>query len=161
MIQAPNHYSCDITQIISTQNIAKQIASILPERFIITLIGDLGSGKTTLVKSIAQCLGVSGTVKSPTYTLVEQYNGLNQQLLYHFDLYRLNNAQEWFDLGFNEYLSHSAISLIEWGNKLFNYQQHSDWVVNITNHQIRTLKIQSVSDKGTICLSQLIKYVEK
>jgi len=82
------------------------------------LKGEMGSGKTTLVKQIVEQLGVEGTVSSPTFSIVNQYGNTNGRVVYHFDLYRLKNELEAFDIGLEEYLNSGSVCLIEWPEKL-------------------------------------------
>ncbi len=139
-----------------TENFAKQIAASLASNFVITLTAELGSGKTTLVRHILYALGVKGSVKSPTYTIVEPYSvaGLD---LYHFDLYRFNDPEEWFDAGFDEYFVHHSICFIEWAEKAIELIPVIDWqiIINVVD-EIRVITINATSNKGIQCLSQLI-----
>jgi tRNA threonylcarbamoyladenosine biosynthesis protein TsaE len=82
------------------------------------LKGEMGAGKTTLVKQIVDQIGVEGTVASPTFSIVNQYGNTNEKVVYHFDLYRLKNELEAFDIGLEEYLSSGQLCLIEWPEKL-------------------------------------------
>jgi tRNA threonylcarbamoyladenosine biosynthesis protein TsaE len=77
------------------------------------LSGDLGAGKTTLVRGLLRALGVAGRVKSPTYPLVELYR-LSRLHFYHFDFYRFKNEAEWQDSGFREYFNAQSACVVEW-----------------------------------------------
>ncbi len=76
--------------------------------------GQMGAGKTTLVKELTRQLGVTGHVQSPTFALVNEYARANDSDIYHFDLYRLKNAQEALDIGMEDYLDSGKICLVEW-----------------------------------------------
>ncbi len=93
-------------------NVAVEILKHFPERKIFVLNGEMGVGKTTLVKSFCKALGVTEEAVSPTFSLVNEYAG--SQKIFHFDLYRLKNAEELLDIGFEEYLADGAFCFIEW-----------------------------------------------
>ena len=81
--------------------------------------GDMGAGKTTFIKAICKQLGVTDSVSSPTYSIVNEYDSPNGKI-FHFDFYRLKNETEAFDLGFEEYLYSGNYCLIEWPEKIEN-----------------------------------------
>ncbi len=83
---------------------------------VLHLIGELGAGKTTLVRGLLGALGYRGRVKSPTYTLVEPYN-LSKLYLYHFDFYRFKDKSEWLNSGFQEHFGPEAVCVVEWPEK--------------------------------------------
>jgi tRNA threonylcarbamoyladenosine biosynthesis protein TsaE len=103
--------------------LAHQLSTLTPEdSLFIELHGDLGAGKTTLVRHLLQTLGVTGRIKSPTYAIVESYddikNALYQSLnLWHFDFYRFNDPIEWEEAGFRDIFASKGIKLAEWPEK--------------------------------------------
>ncbi len=80
--------------------------------------GSMGAGKTTLVKAIAERLGVSETVVSPTFSLVNEYSSLKGKPIYHFDFYRIKNEMEAYDIGADEYFDSGNMCFIEWFEKI-------------------------------------------
>jgi tRNA threonylcarbamoyladenosine biosynthesis protein TsaE len=99
-----------------TRAVGEAIAAILRPGDVVSLTGDLGAGKTTLVQGAARALGVDRAVLSPTFTLVREYQGTSDVHVYHLDVYRLDRMQEVLDLGFEEMLEEGGVVFIEWGD---------------------------------------------
>ena len=105
-------YSAD-----ETQALGKKLAESLRPGDVIAYFGDLGAGKTAFTRGIAEGLGVSEQVTSPTYTIVNEY--LSGRLpLFHFDMYRLSSADELFDIGWEDYLNRGAVCAVEWSENV-------------------------------------------
>jgi tRNA threonylcarbamoyladenosine biosynthesis protein TsaE len=105
------------------------------------LKGEMGAGKTTLVKQIVDQVGVDATVASPTFSIVNQYGTGDDQVVYHFDLYRLKNELEAFDIGLDEYLNSGHLCLIEWPEKLERLLPNQYFEVEIQPQDSLTRKI--------------------
>lgn len=99
-----------------TEEFGIKLGRALRRGDILCLNGDLGAGKTTLTKSIGLGLGVEEYITSPTFALINQYSG--RLPVYHFDVYRLENVEELFDLGFDEYFYGNGVCIIEWADKI-------------------------------------------
>jgi tRNA threonylcarbamoyladenosine biosynthesis protein TsaE len=99
--------------------IAVQILAAFPMTKIFCLYGNLGAGKTTFTKSFCEVLGVKETVTSPTFALVNEYQGA-KNTIYHFDFYRIKSEEEAYDMGYEEYFFSDAYCFIEWGEKIPN-----------------------------------------
>ena len=114
------------------QELAKEILKRKGEAsFVVFLDGDLGTGKTTLVKEIIFALGVKEKVKSPTFTIIEPYE-LNNENIYHVDLYRIIDPTELEIIGLREYLNESkAIIFIEWPEKSYGYLKKFDLRISL------------------------------
>lgn len=100
-----------------TRNVGRQLAGLLPKHGVVLLIGNLGSGKTTLAKGIVEGRGAASAdeVASPTFTLIHEYG--NPVAVYHIDLYRLNTTEEVRHLGLEDLMETNALVLIEWGER--------------------------------------------
>lgn len=97
-----------------TSRIGEQLGKLLSKGNIICLSGDLGAGKTAFTKGIAKGLGVKDYVTSPTYTIINEYEG--RLPLYHFDVYRLNDVEEMYELGYEEYFFGDGVVVLEWAD---------------------------------------------
>lgn len=119
-----NNFTRDLPDEAATLEFAAVLAKVIQPNLTIYLHGDLGAGKTTLVRGLLHALGHVGKVKSPTYTLVEPYqiksNVLSIINLYHFDLYRFNDDEEWESAGFRDYFNDESVCIIEWPEKAQN-----------------------------------------
>ncbi len=96
-----------------TELLGAELWRILPEKCLVFLHGDLGAGKTTLTRGVLRAAGHQGAVKSPTYTLVEEYQ-LQSKKFFHFDLYRLKDPEELEWIGIHDYLDQQCLCFIEW-----------------------------------------------
>jgi tRNA threonylcarbamoyladenosine biosynthesis protein TsaE len=126
----------------------------------VQLVGDLGAGKTTLVRATLRGLGHTGRVRSPTYTLVEPYvleRPVGELTLYHFDLYRFTDPAEWADAGFREYFDSGAICLVEWPQRAGRLLGVPDLVFSLdldSEGNGRVLVARAYSESGKACLER-------
>jgi tRNA threonylcarbamoyladenosine biosynthesis protein TsaE len=142
------------------------LASLCPAGMNIYLYGDLGAGKTTLVRGLIQSLLPEVKVKSPTYTLVEDYNlnaseqnskGLNH--IYHFDLYRLGDPEELEYMGGRDYFSDDAVCLVEWPQRGEGWLAEPDLEITLEYQEDgRKVTLQSHTQKGTLLLENLLSH---
>ena len=96
-----------------TEALGAQLAGSLKAGDVVAFTGDLGAGKTAFTRGIARGLGVPGRVTSPTFTIVNEYEG-GRLPLFHFDMYRLGSSDELFDIGWEDYLSRGGVCVVEW-----------------------------------------------
>ncbi len=94
--------------------VTKKIISYGKEYYVWVLKGDLGAGKTTFIKEVAQQMNVSDNISSPSYALINEYLSQTRDKIYHFDLFRVKTISEVLDLGFDEYLDSGSLCFIEW-----------------------------------------------
>jgi len=119
------------------------------------LNGELGAGKTTLSRGMIQGLGYQGNVKSPTYTLVEEYK-ISGKNIYHFDLYRLSDPEELEFMGIRDYFSENTICLIEWAEKGAGLLSAPDLLVNIHYAEhARNIELIAKSETGRHIIEKL------
>lgn len=126
---------------------------------IILLKGDLGSGKTRLVKGIAEALNLKEKVSSPTYNLINEYPG--EIPLFHMDLYRLENEMDLMNIGFEEYLYRTGIIVIEWPELAFDLLPEDFLLINfeIISEKKRKLEFEASGKKSKKLMKGLAKYV--
>ena len=102
---------------VATERAGATFAPMLRGGMVITLHGELGTGKTTLVRGLLRARGVAGPIKSPTYALVEHYP-VSSLYFYHFDFYRFMNPNEWDSAGMSDYFRDDAVCIVEWPERV-------------------------------------------
>jgi len=125
-------------------SIAKEIIESAKHK-VLLFYGEMGVGKTTLIKEIVSQLGSSDRVSSPTFSLVNEYHTENGEKVYHFDFYRINNENEALDIGIEEYFYSDCWCLVEWPNKVENLVPLSSIIITITSNrdQLRTIELRN------------------
>lgn len=139
----------------ATLALGASLAAALTPGLTIWLQGNLGAGKTTLSRGLLRGLGFEGKVKSPTYTLVESYvvSGLN---LYHFDLYRFIDPEEWDAAGFREYFNQQTVCLVEWPEKAAELLPAPDIEIRLAIDRAgRSASLSAHSEQGALCVERL------
>ncbi|MDP3086850.1 MAG: tRNA (adenosine(37)-N6)-threonylcarbamoyltransferase complex ATPase subunit type 1 TsaE [Methylotenera sp.] len=159
------NFTRDLLDETATLQFGAVLASIIQPNLAIQLHGDLGAGKTTLVRGLLHALGHVGKVKSPTYTLVESYkiksHAISNLMLYHFDLYRFNDEEEWEDAGFRDYFNAHSVCLIEWPEKAQNVLPMPDLNITLSLKNFgenigRNICVSARTALGQQCLQQFL-----
>lgn len=138
---------------ISVKNInelpiaAKQILEIAGKEKILVFYGEMGAGKTTLINKIAEILGVKESTSSPTFSIVNEYQTVKGDLIYHFDFYRIKNENEAYDFGYEDYFYSDEYCMIEWPEKIPNLlpEHYLEIKIEAINENERSIKIRQVS----------------
>lgn len=136
-----------------------RLAPALQGGVVVALIGELGTGKTTLVRGALRALGWAGSVKSPTYTLVEHYL-VSSLYFYHFDFYRIVDPDEWVTSGFSEYFRADAACLVEWPERMTPYLPPTDLEIRLAypgeiDGAGRNVTLIARTEAGTRCMSAM------
>jgi tRNA threonylcarbamoyladenosine biosynthesis protein TsaE len=172
---AQNSFTQYCRQEADTAALAQKLASSLSHFFQadqsahlnISLVGDLGAGKTTFARHLIQALGYEGRVKSPTYTLCEPYpiqiptDGLNPSksiTAHHFDLYRMRHPLEWQEAGFAEHFDEPGFCLIEWPEKAEGTLPAFDIEIDLSagdDESARDICLQTDSSQGMLVLEKM------
>lgn len=113
-----------------TERFGAEIYYSLPSKCVVYLYGELGAGKTTLVRGCLRAAGYTGTVKSPTYNLVEEYTIAGKKII-HFDLYRITDPEELEWIGIDDYFNQDSICFIEWPDKGKGFLPEPDTVISL------------------------------
>ncbi len=137
----------------ATMRAGAALAPALGRGMVVTLSGELGAGKTTLVRGLLRGLGWAGPVKSPTYTLVEHYL-ISSLYFYHFDFYRFDEPAEWEDSGFAEYFRPDALCVIEWPERVRGMLPPVDVALTLRYQgNGRELLLEAGTPAGNACLA--------
>lgn len=134
-----------ITTLAELPGVAQSLLSFAGNQKIFLFYGNMGAGKTTFTKELCAQLGVTESVTSPTFSIVNEYNG-SAAHVYHFDFYRLKNQEEALDMGYEEYFYSGNYCLIEWPEKIpdllpLNYIKVS---IEVTADQLRAFTFESI-----------------
>jgi tRNA threonylcarbamoyladenosine biosynthesis protein TsaE len=123
-------------------NVAELIVAAQPNK-ILLFNGEMGAGKTTFIKQLCKTLGVTEATSSPTFSLVNEYETTDNQLIYHFDFYRLKNETEALDMGVDDYLYSGNWCFIEWAENISNLipETHSTITIEVLADGKRLLKL--------------------
>ena len=139
----------------ATLALGAALAGVLEPGLTIYLRGDLGAGKTTVVRGALRALGHQGPVRSPTYTLVEVY-AVSRLDLHHFDFYRFHDPREWIDAGFRESFNGRTVGLIDWPERAGGLLPPADVEIDLALHEAgRSAVLTSKSLRGQKCLEQV------
>ena len=121
------------------------MGSVIPDGSVIAMYGDLGAGKTAFVRGLCRGMGIDARVNSPTFTIVNEYLGKRE--LYHFDMYRLQSADELFDIGWEDYLGRGGVCVTEWSENVKDAFYGDEIVVSIekSGETSRNISIEGIN----------------
>lgn len=142
-----------------TYEIGFNIGSLCFKNTMIMLNGQLGAGKTTLSKGIAKGLGILDNVTSPSFAILNIYNG--RLPLYHFDLYRLSDESEIYELGFDEYFEGDGVCVVEWPDNLIKFNEFLKISIFGSGDEERKIIFEANGEKHKELLYNLKKSLEK
>lgn len=138
----------ELNDVTATENLGATLWQRLPEKSLVFLNGELGAGKTTLVRGVLRAAGYQGAVKSPTFTLVEEYEIAERKIL-HFDLYRISDPEELEWIGIDDYMAQKSLCFIEWAQLGEGVLPCPDLILTLTlQGQKRLAHLLPVSQNG-------------
>jgi len=129
-----------VSNLSELPNAAKQILEEIKERKIIAFYGNMGAGKTTLITELCRALNVVDTISSPTFSLVNEYHTQNDEIIFHFDFYRIEKQEEVYDFGYEEYFYSENLCLIEW----------PELIENLLPEDYLTIKIEIIDNDSRL-----------
>ena len=139
-----------------TKEIGYKLGELLFPGSVICLIGDLGAGKTTMTQSLAQALKVDDYITSPTFTIVNEYEG--DIPLYHFDVYRIGSSDEMYDIGYEEYINGEGVCIIEWANLIEDILPEEYLYIELNYKDMsREMTLKPIGEKYEKIVEELIK----
>ena len=142
----------------ATLRLGEALAAGATKGLVLHLTGELGAGKTTLVRGLLRAMGHSGRVKSPTYTLLEPYSLLRLNL-YHFDFYRFKDRTEWLNSGFREYFNAESLCIVEWPEKAGDLLAPPDLAIELQYvAQTRNAQLTAHSAPGEAWLASALSH---
>ena len=103
-----------ITSLENIHDAAREFIAAMGDNTVFAFYGKMGAGKTTFIKAICECLGVTDVINSPTFAIVNEYRSATEELIYHFDFYRIKKLEEVYDMGYEDYFYSGALCFIEW-----------------------------------------------
>ncbi len=124
--------SLKINNLSELSSVSQKLIQAFGNKKVITFKGQMGAGKTTLIKAICEELGVKQTISSPTFSIVNEYLSSSGKKIYHFDFYRINKISEAYDMGYEEYFYSDAYCFIEWPEKIQELMPADVLTVNIS-----------------------------
>ena len=132
-----------------TEELGQRLAQRLEPGAVVAFTGDLGAGKTAFVRGMARGLGCSARVTSPTFTIVNEYEG-GRVPLFHFDMYRLSSSEELFDIGWEDYLARGGVCAVEWSEIVADALEPDAIRVDMRRGQSEQERVITVTDPAAL-----------
>lgn len=132
--------------LLEIDNVAREVVNYCKGEKIWVFKGEMGAGKTTLIKAISRCLGIEDTVSSPTFSIVNEYRNSKKEVFYHFDFYRVEDSKEVLEIGIDEYLYSGNLCWLEWAEKITEYLPPDFALISIKVNEngSRTISLEKV-----------------